>query len=181
MKTMSILKGIKEKMTRTMIDTFQNGLHKDSAAVDPRGEPDKTMTDYDAWMKGMGWCHSQNIGSAVGGFNYDVWAGKNPHVWIFSIDCGSGSGCYDVLVRDFSSYLELMGMLAPIATASMLEGDTLATLFAGQRRTETARGEIRKLGEKLGKSMMSMGGKCDCEACVASRAAGPEKVTPTVN
>lgn len=153
--------------TPLKIDKWDGGLLHSNAANDPRPEP-QPGEDYTEWMKRIDWCHVQTLGSAMGGFNVEVWALAQKHTWIMCIDPG-GAATNDILVEGFADYLDIMAMLAPIATASILEGDTLASIFRYHREAVAQREEMQKVGETIAKRVTQAftGGDtpCDCPKC----------------
>ena len=166
-----------------MIDVWRGGLLVSNGATDPRPEPDLKVK-YEEWMAAIEWCHIQTIGSAMGGFNYEVWAHKGEKKWIMCIDDGGGT-CYDVLVEGLADYLDIMAMMAPIATASMLEGDTLGSIFAMHRKAAEHHKEMQKMTEtiteRVTKAMTAMDTPCDCESCIANRKDAAAKQAATAN
>ena len=148
------------------IDYWEGGLLKPNAVDDPRPEPDPKL-DYEEWMASIDWCHVQTLGSAMGGFSVEVWNLKEKNKWIMCIDAGGGA-TNDVLVIGFADYLDMMAMMAPIATASMLEGDTLADIFRMHRHAAEQHKALKEVGETIVKRVndaMSGNVPCDCPRC----------------
>lgn len=159
-----------------MIDKWAGGLLHPNAMKDPR-EHNPEQADYNKWMEALGWCHLQEIGSTMGGFSYDVWAWKEAGTWIMSIS--DGSTCYDVLVEGLADYLDIMAMMAPIATASMLEGDTLGSIFAMHRKAAEQQKVMQEISQEITKGLAdAISGErvpCNCDACVANRKKAAEE------
>ena len=159
----------KENMTTEKtplkIDRWDGGILTPNAVNDPREHDNEA--DYDKWMEAQGWSQNQEIGSDIGGFCYEVWAWKEPGRWIMSIN--DGSACYDVLVEGLANYLDFMALMAPIATASMLEGDTLSSIFASHRDANKQRLAMQKIGESIIEKVNDAMAPCDCPACEAKK------------
>jgi hypothetical protein len=168
--------------TPLKIDQWKGGLLVPNCVDDPRPEPPDNIT-YEQWMETIEWSHTQTFGSVTGGFNFEVWALKGKSIWIMCIDAG-GSHSRDVLVHGFADYLDIMAMMAPIATASVIEPDTLASIFEGYRESDAARKAMREMGkqvvESVKKSMDSVAA-CDCPACLERAKEEAEAKTAGMN
>jgi hypothetical protein len=157
--------------TPLKIHKWAGGLLIPNGADDPRPEPDLKL-DYAEWMASIDWCHVQTLGSARGGFSFEVWVLKDSHTWIMCVDMGSTTS-NDVLVEGFADYLDIMAMMAPIATASILEGDTLGSIFEMHRLAAAQRKEMEEASAMIAKrvttALTDATGPCNCDACVENR------------
>jgi len=169
--------------TPLKIDYWEGGLLKPNYVDDPRPEPDLKL-DYAKWMESIDWCHVQTLGSARGGFSVEVWVLKESHTWIMCIDTGSTTAC-DVLVRGLADYLDMMAMMAPIATASMLEGDTLGSIFQMHRKAAEQHKEMQEasamIAKKVAASLAAATSPCDCDSCITNRKKAAEQKAATAN
>jgi len=124
------------------------------------------------------------MGSAMGGFSFEVWAFKGAKQWIMNIDAGGGEA-YDVLVEGLADYLDIMAMLAPIATASMLEGDTLGSIFQMHRKAAEQHKEMQEasamIAKKVAASLAAATSPCDCDSCITNRKKAAEQKAATAN
>ena len=164
------------EQTKLKIDYWEGGILKPNAVDDPRPEPEKGQ-DYVSFMAAHDWCHIQTIGSSQNGFSFEVWSHKDGKKWIMNIDAGA-SVAYDVLVIGLADYLDIMAFLSPIATASMLEGDTLASIFAMHREAEKAREEMKEMGKMVVERVKEAMAPCnepDCPNCNARKEAEKNK------
>lgn len=149
-----------------------NGDTKDPRPEKPEDE------DYEKWMQGLGYEVVQEFGNPDG-YSYELWSLKGKAEWMVVIT--DGKECEDVSVRGFRNLADIMSHLGPGATASVMDGEELGMIWAERSEFREQRAAALKhmqgfaehVGAQLGNAMAQ---GCQCEKCIAERAAAHEKL-----